>query len=197
MDVRVGPWRRLSAKDWCFRTVVLRCLLRVPWTARRSNQSILKETNPEYSFIERTDAEGEAPILWPPDGKSWLSGKYPDAGKDWKQEEKGMTKDEMVGWHHQPNGHEFEQALGVGDGPGGLMWCSPWGRKELETTKRLNWTEKYYLGFPGGSAVKNPPAIEKMQAGDVGSKEMATHSSIHRENYRLTALPEKTREIDR
>ena len=93
-------------------------------------------------FIERTDAETEAPILWPPDAKNWLIGKDPDAGKDWRQEEKGTTEDEMVGWHHQLDGHEFEQAPGDGDGQGGLMCCSPWGRKELDTTKRLNWTEQ-------------------------------------------------------
>ena len=81
-------------------------LLRVPWTARRSNQSILKEISPK-KIIGRTDAEAEAPILWPPDVKSWLIGKDPDAGKDWGQEEKGTTEDEMVGWHHRLNGHGF------------------------------------------------------------------------------------------
>ena len=80
--------------------------MRAPWTARRSNQSILKETSPV--FIGRTDAEGEAPILWPPDVKNRLIRKDPDAGRDWGQEEKGMTEDEMVGWHHRLNGHEFE-----------------------------------------------------------------------------------------
>ena len=79
-------------------------------------------------------------ILWPPDVKKWLIGKDPDAGKDWRQE-KETTEDEMVGWHRQLNGHEFEQALGVGDGQGSLACCSPWGRKESDTTERLNWTE--------------------------------------------------------
>ena len=91
------------------------------------------------SFIGRTDAEAEAPILWPHDAKNWLIGKDPDAGKDWKQEEKGMTEDEMVGWHHQHNGHEFEQALRVGDGQGSLVCFSPWGCKESDMTERLNW----------------------------------------------------------
>ena len=124
----------------------LRCwrrLLRVPWTARRSNQSILKEINLKgnqpWISIGRTGAEAEAPVLWPPDAKSQLIGKDPDAGKDWRQEEKGMTEDEMVGWHRQLDGHEFEQALGVGDGQGSLVCCRPWGRKELDTTKWLNW----------------------------------------------------------
>ena len=85
----------------------------------------------------RTDAE--APILWLPDMKSWLTGKDPNAGKDWGQEENGASEDEMVGWHHRLNGHEFEQAPGVGDGQGSLACCSPWHRKESDTTERLNW----------------------------------------------------------
>ena len=86
-------------------------------------------------FIGRTDAD--APILWPPDAKSQLIGKDSDAGKDGRQE-KGVTEDEMVGWRHQLNGHEFEQTLGVGDGQGDLECCSPWGHKEWDTTERLN-----------------------------------------------------------
>ena len=92
-------------------------------------------------FIGRTDDEAEAPIIWPPDAKSWLIRKDPEAGKEWRQEEKGMTEDEMVGWHHQLDGYEFEQALGVGDGQGSLVCCSPWGHKESDMTKWLNWTE--------------------------------------------------------
>ena len=92
-------------------------------------------------FVGRTDAEAETPICWPPDSKNWLIGKDPDAGQDWKQEEKGTTEDEMVGWHHRLDGHEFEQALGLGDGQGGLECCSPWGCKESDTTEWLNWTE--------------------------------------------------------
>ena len=83
--------------------------------------------NQSWKFIGRTDAEAEAPMLWPPDGKNWLIGKDPDAGKDWGQEKKGMTEDEMVGWHHPFDGREFEWAPGVGDGQGGLACCSPWG----------------------------------------------------------------------
>ena len=93
-------------------------------------------------FIGRTDAEAETPIFWPPDAKNWLIGKDPDAGKDWRQEEKEMTEDEMVGWHQWLNGHEFEQAMGVGDRQGSLECCSPWGHKELDTTEWLNWTEQ-------------------------------------------------------
>jgi len=106
--------------------------LRVPWTARRSNQSILKEIN--SIFIGRTDAEAEAPILWPPDRKSQLIGKDPDAGKEQGQEERRATGDEMVGWHHRLNRHESEQALGDGEGQGSLACCNPCSRKELDIT---------------------------------------------------------------
>ena len=92
-------------------------------------------------FIGRTDAKAETPILWPPHVKSWLIGKDSDAGKDWGQEEKGTTEDEIAGWHHRLNGHEFEWTPGAGDRQGGLACCDSWGRKELDTTERLNWTE--------------------------------------------------------
>ena len=94
-----------------------------------------------WSVKEETDAEAEAPILWPPDAKNWLTGKDLHAGKDWRQEEKGITEDETVGWHHGLAGHEFEQAPGVGDGQGGLVCCSPWDCKESDTAEWLNWTE--------------------------------------------------------
>ena len=101
--VKKAEHRRIDAFEvWCWRR-----LLRAPWTVRRSNQSILKEINP-WIFIGRTDAEAETPILWPPDGKNWLIEKPHHAGKDWRQEEKGTTEDEMVGWHHRLDGHEFE-----------------------------------------------------------------------------------------
>ena len=87
-----------------------------------------------WVFIGRTDAEAEAPIFWPPDGKNWLISKDPDAGEDWRQEEKGMTEDKMVGWHHCLNGHEFEQGLGDGEGQGSLVCYSPWGHKESDMT---------------------------------------------------------------
>ena len=103
----------------------------------------IKQVNPKGNqsliFIGRTDAETETPKLWPPDTKNWLIGKDPDAGEDWRWEEKGMTEDDMVGWHHWLNGHEFEWAPGVGDGQESLVCCSPWGHKELDTTQWLNW----------------------------------------------------------
>ena len=187
--VKKAEPRRIDALElWCWRR-----LLRVPWTARRSNQSILKEIRPEYSlegliwmwaldceeswvpknwcfwsvvlkktlespfdckeiqpvhpkgdqswvFIGRTYAEAEIPILWPSDAKSWLIGKDPDARKNWGQEEKGITEDEMVGWHHPLNGHGFGWTRGVGDRQGGLACCGSWGRKESDTSEQLNWT---------------------------------------------------------
>ena len=102
--------------------------------------SILKEISPEYS-LESVMLKLKLPILWPPDAKNWLIGKDPDAGKGWRQEEKGMTEDDMVGRHHQLYGHEFEQAPGVGDGQGRLACCGPWRCKESDTTELLNWTE--------------------------------------------------------
>ena len=92
-------------------------------------------------FFGRNDAKAETPVLWPSHEKSWLIGKDSDAGRDWGQEEKGTTEDEMAGWHHSLDGHEFEQAPGVGDGQGGLACCDSWGRKESNTTERLNLTE--------------------------------------------------------
>ena len=94
--------------------------------------------NQSWIFIGRTDAEAETSILCPPDAKNWFTGKDPDARKGWRQEEKGMTEDEMVGWHHWLDGHEFEQASGVGDGQGSLACCSPWGCKEVDIAERLN-----------------------------------------------------------
>ena len=128
-----------AQKNWCFWTVMLEKTLESPLDFKEI-QPVHPKRNQSWIFIERTDAEAEveSPILWPPDVKSQLIWKDPDAGKDWGQEEKG-TEDEMVGWHHRFNGHEFEQAMGVGDGQGSLWCCSPWGCKELDTTKWLNW----------------------------------------------------------
>ena len=91
--------------------------------------------------IGRTDAEAETPVLWPPHAKNWLIGKDSDAGRDWGQEEKGVKEDEMVGWHHQLDGHESEWTPGVDDGQGGLVCCNSWGCKESDMTERLNWTD--------------------------------------------------------
>ena len=110
-------------------------------------QPVHPKGNQYWMFIGRTDAEAETPTLWPPDAKSWLTGKDPDAGKDWGQEEKATTEDEMVGWHHELNGHEFEWTLGVGDGQGSLACCSPWGYKDSVTTEWLNWNWMFGLRY--------------------------------------------------
>ena len=125
----------------CFWTVVLEKTL---------ESLLIKPVSPKgnqpWIFIGRTDAETETPIFWPPDLKRWLIRKDPDAGQDWRQEEKRTTEDEMVGWHHWLDGHEFEQALGVGDGQGSLVCCSPWGHKESDTTGQLN-NNMYYFKY--------------------------------------------------
>ena len=122
-------------KNWCFRTVVLEKTLESPLDCKE-----IKPVNPKgnqpWIFTWRTDAE--APIFWPLDAKSWLIGKDPDAGKDWRQQEKGMTEDEMVGWHHRLSGHEFEQTPGDNTRQGSLACCSPRGHKELDVTWQLN-----------------------------------------------------------
>ena len=115
-------------EPWCWRR-----LLRLPWTVRRSNQSILKEINTEYSleWLMMKLKLQHSPTLWPPDGKSWFIGKAPDAGQDWGQEKNWVTEDEMLGWHHWLNGHEFEQTQGDNERHGSLMCCSSWGRTQL------------------------------------------------------------------
>ena len=121
-----------SPKNWCFQIVGLEKTLESPLDCKD-----IKPVNPKgnqyWIFIGRTDTKAETPILWPPHAKNRLT------GKDWRQEEKGTTEDEMVGWHHQLNGHEFEPASGVGDGQGSLACYSPWGHKELDMTEQLNW----------------------------------------------------------
>ena len=131
-----------APENWCFWTVVLEKTLESPWTARDCRiQPVHAKGNQPWIFIWRTDAEAEASILWPPDVKNCLILKDLDAGKDWMQEVKGKTEDEMVGWSHWLDGHEFQQALGVGSGQGSLACYSPWGCKELDMTQWLNWTE--------------------------------------------------------
>ena len=127
-------------KSWCFWAVVLEKTLQSPLDCKEI-KPVNSKGNPPWIFIRSTDAEAEAPILWPPDSKNWLLGKDPDAGKDWRPEEKGTAEDEMVGWHYRLDGHEFEWTPGVGDEQGGLVCCDSWGHKESDTTERLNWTE--------------------------------------------------------
>ena len=127
-------------KNWCFWTVVLEKILKSPLDCKEI-QPVHPKGNQSWIFIGRADVGAETPILWPLDAENWLIGKDPDAGKDWKQEEKGTTEDEMVGWHHHLNGHMFEQALGAGDAQGGLTGCSPWDGKESDMTEWLTETE--------------------------------------------------------
>ena len=126
-----------APKNWCFLIIMLEKTLESPLDCKK-----IKPVNPKgnqpWIFIGRIDAEAEAPILWPPDAKSQFTGKDPDAGKDWRQEEKGMAEDEMVGWHHQLSGCESEQILGDSERQETLACCSPWGRKESNTTEQLN-----------------------------------------------------------
>ena len=129
-------------KNWCFWSAVLEKTLESSLDCKEI-KPVHPKGNQSRTFIGRTDAEAEAIILWPPNPKSWLIGKKkkkktPNVGKDWRQEEKGMTEDEMVGWHHWLNGHEFEQAPGGGEGQGGLGCCTPRGHKELDMTEWLN-----------------------------------------------------------
>ena len=127
-------------KNWCFWIVVLEKTLENPLDCKEI-QPVHPKGDQSWVFIGRTDVEAETPIFWPLDAKSWLIWKDPDLGKDWMHEEKWMTEDEMVRWHHQLNGHEFKWTLGVGDGQRGLVCCVSWGHKELDMTVWLNWTE--------------------------------------------------------
>ena len=136
-----------APKNRCFWTAVLQKTLESPLDCRE-----IKPVHPKGNqlsiFIGRTDAEAETPVLWLPDEKNWLVGKDPDAWKDLRQEEKGTPEGEMVGWHHQLDGHDFEQAPEVCDGQGSLACCSPWGHKELDMTEQLNWDCLPTWNFP-------------------------------------------------
>ena len=121
-------------RNWCFWTAVLEKTLESPLDCKEI-QPVHPKGDQSWVFIGRTDVEAETPILWPPDARNWATGKDPDPGKDWGQEEKGTTGDEMVGWHHRLSGDEFEQAVGVGDRQESLVRCSPWGHKQSDTTE--------------------------------------------------------------
>ena len=128
-----------ALKNWCFWTVVLEKTLESSLDCKEI-QPVHPKGDKSWVFIGRTDIKAETPILWPPDVKNWLIWKDPDAGKDWRQEEKGMTEDEMVGGHHQFSEHEFEHAPGVGDRQGSLTCSGSWRHKDLDTTEQVNWT---------------------------------------------------------
>ena len=134
-------------KNWCLWTIVLEKTLESPLDCKNIQPGNPKGNQP-WIFTGRTDAEAEAPILWPYDAKSWLLGKDPDVGEDRRQEEKGMTEDEMVGWHYRLNGHEPEQAPGDGEGQRSLVCCSPWGRKDSDMTEQMNNNNKKSRQWP-------------------------------------------------
>ena len=138
--MRVGLWRKLSTEE----LMLLNCGVgEDSWESPglQGDPPVHSKGDQSWVFTGRTDVEAETPILWPPHTKSWLIGKDPDAGRYWGQEEKGMTEDEMAGWHHRLDGHEFEWTLGIGDEQGGLACCDSWGHKESDTTEWLNGTE--------------------------------------------------------
>ena len=137
LDMTEESW---VPKNWCFWTVVFEKTLESPLDCKEI-QPVHSEGDQPWDFFGRNDAEAETPVLWPPHAKSWLIGKDFNAGRDWGQEEKGTTEDEMAGWHHWLDGHEFEWTPGVGDGQGGLACWDSWGRKESDTTEPLNWTD--------------------------------------------------------
>ena len=132
-----------APKNWCFQTAVLEKILESPSDCKEI-KPVIPKGNQSWIFIGRTDAEAETLIFWPSDVKNWLIAKDADSGKNWRQEEKGMTENEMIGWHHQLNGHICEWSPGVGDGQGGLACCDSWGRKELDMTERLIWSDCHW-----------------------------------------------------
>ena len=142
-----------APKNWCFWSVVLEKTLESPLDCKEI-QPVHSEGDQPWVFFGRNDAKAETPVLWPPHAKSWLIGKHSDAGRDWGQEEKGMTEDEMAGWHHWLDGRESEWTPGVGDGQGGLACCDSWGRKEWDTTERLIWSDLILLKKPQGKWLK-------------------------------------------
>ena len=145
MDVKVGLWRKLSTEELMLLNskassmlLTLKKILESPLDCKEI-QPVYSEGDQPWNFFGRNDAKAEAPVLCPPHAKSWLIGKDSDAGRDWGQEEKGTIEDEMTGWHHRLDGHEFGWTLGVSVGEGGLVCCNSWGRKESDMTERLNW----------------------------------------------------------
>ena len=146
-----------APRKWWFWTVVLEKML---WESLGWIQPVHPKGDQSWVFIGRTDVEAETPILWPLDAKSWLIWKDSDAGKDWGQEEKGMTEDEMLEWHHWLNGHGFGWTPGVGDRQGGLVWCCSWvanSRTWLSDWTEPNWILLGLIRLPGRQANTHPP----------------------------------------
>ena len=149
--------------------------------------------NQYWTFIGMKEAEAETPMLWPPDVKKWLTGKDPDAGKDWRREEKGMTEDEMAGWHHRLDGHESQEALGVSDGQGGLACCSPWGRRVgYDWVTKLNFFLPDFLVLNKGHSQEGSPLLQSLPIYDLTFPHQFPsnfHSSF-RIQFRGSLIPE-------
>ena len=171
-----------ALKNWCFWTVVLEKTLENPLDCKEI-QPVHPKGNQSWVFIGRTDVEAETPMLWPPDAKSWLIWKDPDAGKDWRWEVKGLTEDEIVGWHHWLDGHEFEQGAGVGDGQGALVCCSPWGHRVRHGwVTELNWLNAMpsYAPSPAQGNQKLPAHWNNTQhSSDEGNRVESLQHIIH------------------
>ena len=157
-----------------------------PWESLglQEIQPVHSEGDQPWDFFGRNDAKAESPVLWPPHVKSWLIGKDSDAGRGWGQEEKGTTEDEMVGWHHRLDRHEFEQALRVGHGQRGLACCGPWGHKESDTTERMNWTELNWMVWSPCSPRDSQESSPTSQVKSINSSVLSflygpTLTSIH------------------
>ena len=147
-----------APKNWCFWTVVLEKTLASPLDCKEI-QPVHSKGDQSWVFFGRNDAKAETPVLWPPHAKGWLIGKDSDAGRDWGQEEKGTTEDEMAGWHHWLDGRESEWTPGLSDGQGGLACCDSWGCKESDTTEQLNWTELTDLQNMGWASLNMPSRL--------------------------------------
>ena len=173
MDVRVGLWRKLSAEE----LMLLNCGVgedsESPLDCKEI-QPIHSEGDQPWDFFGRNDAEAETSVHWPPHAKSWLTWKDPDAGKDWGQEEKGTTEDEMAGWYHRLNAHESEWTPGVGDGQGGLACCSSWVCKESDMTERLIWSDLKRLSLWLCDLVKNQKVINRFEYNGEGICKLPT-----------------------
>ena len=180
-----------AAKNWYFWTVVLNKTLENPLDCKEEIKPVNPKGNQSWIFIGRTDAEG--PILRPPDANGWLIRKDPNAGKVWRQEEKGMTESKLVGWHHWLNGHEFEQVLGEGEGQGTLLCCCPWGSKELDTTEQLkdNCSRRFLQLKSGASSLTIRDSPQKI-LNSLPRHKARKKNKLKQGLWNNTHVPEKT-----
>ena len=158
-----------APKNWCFGTVVLEKTLESPLDCKEI-QPVHSEGDQPWDFFGRNDAKAETLVLWPPHATSWLIGKDSDAGRDWGQEEKGTTEDEMAGWHHWLGGHESQWTLGVGEGQGGLACCDSWGHEESDTTEQLIWSDLNFKRKQGNLIWQDRTVGRESECGEKGLK---------------------------